>query len=351
MNVVGLFEGLKRKSTAPEEPVEAAQWRSLGIQLTQAIDLFVLRPQSDSGKRFLKKIGDLRERFGTDVVTTAQFGAAAGALESESSEFAIAQRQDVEALIHELGAAVSETLDKFAISIEAAGKPLDGIEEVRKGLTEAQSAKDLDQVRTLLARSVAGLQKVAEEQSARERALRIEFQAHAKKLSAHLAQAHEESRQDCLTALANRRGFEDHMETAMAKARVDQTRRSLALLDLDGFKKLNDTFGHAAGDAALVTFANRLRKATGDKAFIARFGGDEFAVEADVTPTMLEGMFVKLANICGEHPCFHEDRRMTIRFSYGITDYDGSEPAADIRKRADTALYAYKANRGAPKAA
>jgi diguanylate cyclase len=268
-----------------------------------------------------------------------------------SSEFAISQRKEVEELIEGLTTAVSETLDKFANSIDAAGKPIDGIEEVRKGLTEAQSAKDLDEVRVLLAKSVAGLQKVADEQSARERSLRMEYQAHAKRLSVHLAQAHEETRQDCLTTLANRRGFEEHMETAMAKARVDKKKRVLALLDLDGFKKINDTLGHAAGDAALMAFANRLRKAIGDRAFIARFGGDEFAVEADVTPTMLEGMFVKLANICGEHPCFHEDRRMTIRFSYGIAEYDGSEPIAEIRKRADESLYSLKQQRSQTRAA
>ena len=319
--------------------------------MTQVIDLFVLRPQSDSGKRFLKSISGMRARFEAEVTTTSQFESAAGTLESMSSEFAISQRQEVETLVEGLSTAVAETLDKFASSIEATGKPIGGIEEVRKGLVEAQSAKDFDEVRVHLAKSVSGLQKIADEQSARERSLRIEYQAHAKKLSAHLAQAHEETRQDCLTALSNRRGFEEHMETTMAKARVDQKKRCLALLDLDGFKKINDTFGHAAGDAALVTFANRLRKATGDRAFIARFGGDEFAVEADVTPTMLEGMFVKLANICGEHPCFHEDRRMTIRFSYGITDYDGSETAVEIRKRADAALYAHKQSRGQNRAA
>ena len=78
---------------------------------------------------------------------------------------------------------------------------------------------------------------------------------------------------------------------------------------------------------------------------MARLGGDEFLVEGDMTPAMLHGMFVKLANSCAEHPCFHEDRRMTIRFSYGITEFDGSEPEATVRKKADAALYASKQTR------
>jgi hypothetical protein len=132
---VGLFSALSRKSTAPDEPVEASQWRSLGTQLTQVVDLFVLRPQSESGKRFLKSISGMRARFGTEVITTAQFENAASNLENVSSEFAISQRQEVDELIEGLSTAVAETLDKFANSIDAAGKPISGIEEVRKGLT------------------------------------------------------------------------------------------------------------------------------------------------------------------------------------------------------------------------
>jgi len=339
---VSLLKGLFRNQAIEGESVEAAAWRSLGARTTQTIDLFVLRPQSDLAKRFLKTVGQLRQRFADEVVTSAQFESTAQSLETLSSEFAVAQRTEIEELIAELGTAVSDTLAKFSSSIDAAGKPIGAMEDVRKGLAEAQRAPSLDETRRLLAQGVVGLQKLVEEQAERERSLRAEYQAHSKKLSAHLKQAQEEGRTDALTGLANRRAYEEHVAIVFAQASQDKSVRCVAMLDLDGFKPLNDTYGHAAGDAALVAFSGRLRKAVGDKAFIARLGGDEFVVVADVSETMLKGMFVKLTNSCGDHPCFHEDRRMTIRFSYGISEFDGTDPEIVVRKRADDALYQFK---------
>jgi diguanylate cyclase len=348
---MGLFDALSRKSAIQGEPLEAGQWRALGTQLTHVLDLFVLRPQSDPAKKFLKGLNYLRERFEKEVVTASQFDSTASSLEELSAEFAIGQRQEIEALIGELGTAVSETLEKFAGSIDAAGKPIAGMEQVRKGLAEAQQAPSLDETRRLLSQGISSLQKLAFEQSERERALRSEYQSYAKRLSARLEQAHEEGRTDALTSLANRRAFEEHMESTLDLVRMDNSKRCLVLMDLDGFKAINDSFGHAAGDAALVVFGNRLRKALGDRPFVARFGGDEFAIESDAPKAVLEGMLLKLASSCGEHPCFHEDRRMTIRFSYGIAEYDGSEDGTTVRKKADAALYAFKQSRKGGRAA
>ncbi len=348
---MGILNDIFRKPGDQGESVEAKQWRSLGARSTQVIDLFVLHPQSEIGKRFLKTVSQLRSRYDTDVQTAEHFERVSHALEAASSDFAVAQRQEIEGLIEELGSAVSETLDKFASSIDAAGRPISGMEDVRRGLSEAQKAPSLDEVRKLLAQGVVGLQKLVEEQAARERALRAEYQAHSKKLSAHLEKAHEEGRTDALTGLANLRAYEEHTQRVFAQAAQDSEIRCLAMLDLDGFKALNDTYGHAAGDSALVTFGSRLRKAVGEKAFVARLGGDEFVVVGDMTDTMLKGMFVKLTNSCGDHPCFHEDRRMTIRFSFGIAEFDRKEAEPVIRKKADAALYAFKQARKNSRAA
>jgi diguanylate cyclase (GGDEF)-like protein len=348
---VGIFDALSRKPTVQGESVEATQWRTLGSRSLQAIDLFVVRPQSDLSKRFLKTLSQLRSRFESEVITIEQFETTSKSLEAVSSEFANAQREEIEGLIVELGSAVSETLSMFESSIDAAGKPIGEMEAVRRNLVDAQKTPSLEEVRKHLSQGVAGLQKLVEEQTARERSLRAEFMAHSKKLSAHLEKAHEEGRTDPLTGLANRRAYEEYAQSAFEKAAREGETRCIAMLDLDGFKPLNDTYGHAAGDAALVTFSGRLRKAVGDKAFVGRLGGDEFVVVSDASPTMLEGMFVKLANSCGDHPCFHEDRRMTIRFSYGIAEFDGKVPEHEVRKKADGALYAFKQSRKATRAA
>jgi diguanylate cyclase (GGDEF)-like protein len=83
---------------------------------------------------------------------------------------------------------------------------------------------------------------------------------------------------DPLTGLANRRCFDQHLETTLAQCRRDGTALALLLLDIDRFKEINDRWGHAAGDTALVQVAQALRASVGAGGLVARIGGDEFAV-------------------------------------------------------------------------
>jgi diguanylate cyclase (GGDEF)-like protein len=103
---------------------------------------------------------------------------------------------------------------------------------------------------------------------------------------AHAAALLERSQRDALTGAVNRLGF----EAAFARALVDAPGRPVALayIDLDGFKSVNDTLGHAAGDEVLIAIARRLRAVVRDRDVVARLGGDEFAlVLVDVTPEVL----------------------------------------------------------------
>jgi diguanylate cyclase (GGDEF)-like protein len=83
---------------------------------------------------------------------------------------------------------------------------------------------------------------------------------------------------DPLTGLANRRRFDQHLETTIAQCHRDGTALALLLLDIDRFKEINDRWGHAAGDTALVQVAQALRASVGPGGLAARIGGDEFAV-------------------------------------------------------------------------
>jgi len=157
------------------------------------------------------------------------------------------------------------------------------------------------------------------------------------------------SEHDPLTRLPNRRAFEARLaeETQQAPERTTET--GLFLIDLDYFKHLNDTLGHGAGDALLRTIATRLRRAVRRQDFVARIGGDEFAVivpdlttAADLA-TLGNGVAAAIQlplNIDGHVV------RPGVSIGGAICPKDGSS-ADDFLKRADAALYALKrAGRG-----
>src|SRR4051812_6111854 len=112
----------------------------------------------------------------------------------------------------------------------------------------------------------------SEVETERERAQRAEQAALAEK-----ARVGQVADTDSLTGLANRRAFIAELEVRLASSGPAPA-FALALLDLDGFKPINDTFGHAAGDALLIEVAARLRHEAGAGALVARIGGDEFAL-------------------------------------------------------------------------
>lgn len=84
--------------------------------------------------------------------------------------------------------------------------------------------------------------------------------------------------QDALTGLANRRRFQEYLEDALMRAKVDRSRVHLAILDMDTFKEINDSFGHFKGDHLLKVVSERLSALAGPGAFFARLGGDEFGI-------------------------------------------------------------------------
>jgi len=97
-------------------------------------------------------------------------------------------------------------------------------------------------------------------------------------LRGHLERERQLSRTDVLTGLANRRAFEEAVELERLRVRRSRLPLSLAWIDLDGFKSVNDGGGHSAGDRLLVAVAAGLRAAVRDSDFVARLGGDEFGV-------------------------------------------------------------------------
>src|SRR4051794_2342414 len=153
-----------------------------------------------------------------------------------------------------------------------------------------------------------------------------------------------EADHDPLTGLANRRALERTLDAALARAGARARSVGVVMLDLDGFKAINDSFGHAAGDAALREVAMRLRRCVRERDLVARLGGDEFVVV--------------LTDLGGRSGAVHDsvDRirdalaepfdGMHLDAAVGVAAFpaDGGNPA-DLLAHADRAMYVDKAAR------
>lgn len=147
---------------------------------------------------------------------------------------------------------------------------------------------------------------------------------------------------DEMTGLANRNQFQSHLSQACGDQTGETAAGTLLLIDLDGFKEVNDSLGHTAGDECLKETAQRLGSVCSDASIVARIGGDEFAVLLQ-TPhhdkaTELAGKIIAAMSQpidCGGH-------RFKIGASVGLAAVEGCK-STELFKRADTALYAAKA--------
>jgi diguanylate cyclase len=162
-------------------------------------------------------------------------------------------------------------------------------------------------------------------------------------LEAKLEQMSELVREDQLTGSLNRRGLEDILEREMARADRRKSPLCIAMLDLDDFKKINDRYGHTAGDEALIHLVRVIKDTLRTMDVIARFGGEEFLIvlpdtnrdEAVQTVTRLQRELTKQIFM-------HNHTRLLMTFSAGVALRGEGEDQATMIKRADTALYEAK---------
>jgi diguanylate cyclase (GGDEF)-like protein len=149
---------------------------------------------------------------------------------------------------------------------------------------------------------------------------------------------------DDLTLLSNRRGFSALAQHALNVCKRLNKPASLLFFDLNDFKQINDTFGHAEGDRALKTFADILRTALRESDVIGRLGGDEFvALLSDADEAATCEVTERLTHLLDERNA-QDQRGYRIRFSVGQIQYDAGRHGsiAELLTAADAAMYSHK---------
>jgi diguanylate cyclase (GGDEF)-like protein len=158
-----------------------------------------------------------------------------------------------------------------------------------------------------------------------------------------LVEAEHSADRDHLLPLLNRRAFVRELTRAIGLSARYGTPSSLVYFDLDEFKRVNDAFGHPAGDAVLAQFADTLLAHVRDSDVVARLGGDEFGVIlAHSDQEQAEAKAATLASTLFALPALWNGRQIDICFSYGTLELHPGDTADSAIARADAAMYARK---------
>jgi len=264
---------------------------------------------------------------------------------------------------------LNERLESFQSNLQAASeghadnrsaaREMDTqIREQVDGLQSSmQEAADLDDLKHVLENHLEGLlgtmdqhQKQRDERE-QEVAARLhslaERVAHMEQEALGYREHLEEQRQkaliDPLTDLPNRAAWSERLDHEINQWQQHGNTLLLAMLDLDHFKRINDNYGHLAGDKVLKIIANVLRKRLRGTDFIARFGGEEFVLlMPDTVPTAGAELLEKLRASIEACPFHFKGEPVTITISMGLTAFKPGEHSDLVLKRADQALYRAK---------
>ena len=151
-----------------------------------------------------------------------------------------------------------------------------------------------------------------------------------------------EARTDGLTGLANRRAFDQRIDECYKNWVERKQVFSLALIDIDHFKKINDTYGHPAGDAVLKEVSNRLRIQDESCMLVARYGGEEFALLFATTLLAAASKMELIRTTIQDKAVSAEGHTIQVTISSGVSEITADDRIAKIIRRSDEALYSAK---------
>lgn len=223
--------------------------------------------------------------------------------------------------------------------------------------SSVQGAADVDSLKHILENRLEGLLLTMDEhkheRDRREQELAGRLQGLSERVASmehealgyreHLEEQRQKALLDPLTGLPNRAAWSEQVEREMLDWQENGGHLAMAILDLDHFKRINDNYGHLAGDKVLKIVADQLRKRLRGRDFIARFGGEEFVLLLPQTTPAVAAQMAEVLRATVEACPFHfKGERVVITTSIGLGAFRSGERSDQVLKRADAALYRAK---------
>ncbi len=207
---------------------------------------------------------------------------------------------------------------------------------------------DIRKIKSALEKEVESLRQTVQTKQADEQTRIESLSSQVATLQEELQSVKEESMRDGLTGVYNRRAFDRHVKDLVDQNLVRRNGFAVLLLDIDDFKRINDTYGHPVGDRVILALANACRQVIRSDDFLARYGGEEFVL---VLPGASRRNAVKKAcHLCQSIAKTHytldddqDDLTLSVTVSIGVSAFARGDNVESLLERADKALYKAKA--------
>ena len=252
---------------------------------------------------------------------------------------AAADSPDCSSLLSVLRQMLQEITDTTGNLTNDLGEKNQGLSE---NVSSLKSCRDKQEIVRLLSSVViqAGSIHAAVESSHQEL---LETRQSLNSMQEQMAETRQLLYEDALTGTLNRRGLEQTLSREIARAQRANAQFSLAMLDLDNFKKINDDYGHGVGDLMLMHFTGLIRSVMRKSDTLARYGGEEFIlILPDTDSRGAHFVLGRLQQVMARAPLKYEGKKINTTLSAGVATLRPDENGHALLRRADDAVYAAK---------
>ena len=208
---------------------------------------------------------------------------------------------------------------------------------------------DIKKIKRTLSSEIAVLRETVQEKKSQDRRRIEKLSAKVSTLDQELQQVKQASMRDGLTDVFNRKAFDHFVQDLIERNMVSKTPFSLLMVDIDNFKRINDTYGHPVGDRVLVAMAQKCTQFVRGEDMVARYGGEEFMIV--LRGASLRNATKKAKQICKEIAATRyaldgarSGQVLAVTVSIGVSAYRHGDRIDDITERADQSLYQAKRN-------